>query len=850
MATVNTDIFQAFDFVNELQRKFYEDENETTLMIGTYGAQAEVAGTLLQRSLIVASETSNEAIPIKSKYEKNIISHAKSFGIDDINAVPAYMQIVLFIPKAQVDKNLKQNKFVIDKDCPLMIEEFEFHIDYDIIITRNRIRTNEYVYTAIYDMERKNPLSDLDSPNLPPIGIFHTENGEMLGFSCIIRQVECDRIPRKIMTDNSIENKTMSFEFENQLAAFDIDAVEGDITYHLEPVYDGTINNTADRYCEYQFIDSNNIRLKFNRDSYLPRINADIYINIKTTRGSAGVFPYKDDSITELKSDKYGYSGLTCMLKPLTDSMGGIDRKTVSELKAIIPKEALSRGSIISTTDLNAFFNSTNLENSKLYFYKQKYNQMDHIYYSYLLMKYNNIIVPTNTVDISVRADQIYTNGKNWMIKPLTTFVYDGTKAVIDDNAEESDDNPFIYVNPFMIGINKTPLVLSYFLTTFNTTKYLEFSYINQTSTLQFIASSFNLRRSGFSDKDKYKIDISVQQNINSDFNLITTDNDGVITDVGVRIFLLLYTENDPDVWRYCEGTIQGYDSTSYTYYFQFTMTTDDTISATNLMKITDMHQPGTGTVVDSYVANGIKANILIMANTETYYGNGGFDSVIPNIEGYSLCNRYGVRGGIDLFYNYTQMMSSTPIVSKADDGTYTFTVDKVPMIRKSYLSSESRMSSIIQEIQKRHKYIEYCLNILEDGFDVDFKFFNTYGPSKRFTHEDETFINRVNLSLIFKTKLYSNAEKYILDIIKGEIKDKIENMGNIDDIHMSNIAEDIYTKYNDQLQFFEFIGFNGYGPGFSHIYQINDEIKIDVPEFLNVNTLDGDKPDIEIINK
>lgn len=462
-------------------------------------------------------------------------------------------------------------------------------------------------------------------------------------------------------------------------------------------------------------------------------------------------------------------------------------------------------------------------------------------------MKYGDIVVPTNTVNITVNSKDLEMNGRNWLIKPLTTFVYNGETASLDDNAVESTDAPFVYVNPFMIGINKNPLVVSYFLTTFTTEKFLEFSYINQISTLQFIASSFILSRSGFLDKDKYKLNISMQQNINTDFKLITKNGE-TITDVGLKVFLLLYQDTSNEIWRYGEGTFVNYDSTNYTFDFEINMATDDSISANNLLKITDLKQPVTGTVVDSYIGNGIKADILIMAKTETYYGNGGYDATIPGIEGYSLCNKYGVREGVDLFYNYTQMMTSTPIVSENPDDGYTFTIDKVPMIRKSYLSSESRMRAIIKEIQTRRKYIEYCLNILEDGFDIDFKFFNTYGPSKRFTHEDGSFINRVNLSIKFKTKLYSNAEKYIIDLIKTKIKTEIENITGITDTHMTNIADEIRDSYKDQLEFFEFVGFNNYGPGFSHIYQLDGDIKNDVPEFLNINTLGNNTPDIEII--
>lgn len=851
---VGTDLFQSFKFVNDLQRKFYEDEEETTLMIGTYGAQTEVNGSLLQKALVVAAETSNEAIPIKAKYEKNVIAHARFLGITDINATPARMVVAMYLPKTHVDGNLVMNKFVFDKDCPLMIDGYEFHIDYDIIITRTRIRTNEYVYTAMYDMDKKNPLSDADTPNLPPVGTFSTESGLMLSFSCVIRQVEQSTVHTKIMTDNSIENKTMSFEYQNQMAYFDLDVTEGSETYHLNPVYDGTINNSKEKYCEYQDIDSNTIRIKFNRDSYIPRINADVAINIKTTRGEGGVFNYVDDIITDLKSEKYGYSGIHCLIKPTTNSEYGINRKTVKELKSIIPREALSRGSIISTTDLEAFFNSTNLDNSKLYFYKKKYNQLDHLYHSYLLMKYGDIIVPTNTVDIVVSSKDIEANGRNWHIKPLTTFVYDGTVARISNNTVENADNPFVYINPFMIGINKSPLVLSYYLTTFTSIKYLEFSYINQASMIQYVASSFILSRSGFSDTDKYKINIDIRQNIDEDFGLIQKNEDGEVIGCKVKVYLLLYTDTDNTVWRYCEGVFKHFDKDNYMFSFEITLITDDTISTNNLMKITNLCQPGSGLVVDSYVNNGMKADILIMAETETYYGNGGFGEIIPNIVGYSLCNRYGIKEGLNLFYNYTQMMSSVPIVSPVDteikdeDPEYIFTINKVPMIRKSYITDEYRMNAIINEIQSRRKYIEYCLNILEDGFDIDFKFFNTYGPSRRFVLEDASFINRVNMSVRFRTKLYSNAEKYIIDLIRTDIKSKIEDIGNISDLHMTNIADSVRDSYKDQLEFFEFIGFNGYGPGSSHVYQVTDKVRTDVPEFLNINTLANDIPDIDIV--
>ena len=849
-----TDIFQAFSLVNDIQRKYYEDDEASTLMLGTYGAQAEIAGTMLERAMIVASEISTEAIPTKAKYEKNVIAHARFVGISDIYATPARMMVHMFIPKKQVDANLVKNKWTFDKDCKILIGGYEFHLDYDIIIIRNRIKVGEYVYTAIYDMTRINPLaSDISTPNIPPVSIFRTNSEDMLAFTCYIRQIEQTPVYAKIMTDNVIENKTLEFKYHDQLAAFDIDVTEGNETYHILPVYDGTIVTTGEKYCEYQDIDSKTIRLKFNRDSYMPRINADVTILVKTTKGASGIFPYKEDTICTLTSERFGYTSIPLLVRPIEDSEYGVDRKTVSELRSMIPREALSRGSIISTTDLQHFFNSTNLKDSKIYFYKQKYNQMEHCYHAYLLMKYNNIIVPTNTMTVDINTNDMQYNGRGWYIKPLSVFVLNNDIATLNEDTEECDETPFVYTNPFMIAINKTPIVVSYFLTVFNTTKYLDFTFINSTSTLQFVISTMQVKRSGFTDTDTYKITVDMQQNINTDMGLVLKDEDGNITGYKIKVFLAFYTETtEGTMYRYCEGEIVDYIENDFLYTARFSITTDNTIDADNRIKLTNLIQPVSGLQVDSYVDNNIPALLIVMANTDIYYGDDGLGESINGIEGYSLCNKYGVKGGMEFFYNYSKMMTSTPILSKieGDDTNYKFTINKVPMIRSSFISNEVRMSSVVREIQSRKQYIDYCLNVLEDGFDIDLKFFNTYGPSVRYTMDKEDkYINRTNLSITFRTKLYSNSEKYILDIAKQDIKNTIEDMDKISDIHFTNIADTVYQKYKDQMEYFEFVEFNGYGTGWTHIYQIADNVKADVPEFLNINTLPDDSADIIIID-
>lgn len=129
------------------------------------------------------------------------------------------------------------------------------------------------------------------------------------------------------------------------------------------------------------------------------------------------------------------------------------------------------------------------------------------------------------------------------------------------------------------------------------------------------------------------------------------------------------------------------------------------------------------------------------------------------------------------------------------------------------------------------------CLKVLEDAFGIDIKFFNTYGPSKLFYVDNNTMLNRCNLSMKFRLKLVNNNDKYIIDYIKDDIREYIEDTAKLSDLHIPNLITYITKKYRETLVYFEFLDFNGYGPGFQHIYRKDESLVGKIPEFLNINT-------------
>ena len=134
-------------------------------------------------------------------------------------------------------------------------------------------------------------------------------------------------------------------------------------------------------------------------------MNSVVRINVKISEGSAGNFTYNQSFRTSMKSERFNnYNGMYLLVYPLLNGIasGGKDKKSISDLKKIIPREASSRGAIINTTDLNNFFNSINDNKCKLYFMKKRDNPFERLYYSYMVMRKNAIVYPTNTLDLSI----------------------------------------------------------------------------------------------------------------------------------------------------------------------------------------------------------------------------------------------------------------------------------------------------------------------------------------------------------------------------------------------------------------------------------------------------------------
>ena len=448
---LNSDIYDITRFVDDIKKKNIDgiDSSKETLLVGMYGYLGYQFASLLQNAIVTSSELSNEAIPTRAKFDRNVITHALSLGIKKVAATAPNMKVLIMFPEKALRANMIDGKFVLKSTTPLNFNEFEFHTDYDIEINYVNLKdsTNgskrDYVYTAKYIMDYDNPISDIDNPFLPPVAIFNYVQDNMIAIATTIHQVYYREINEKILSSDVIANKTISFSFDKQMSHFIVECQEPSASESgdgklvtMIPVYDGLYNQeiAQQAYCYYQYINPNTIRIRFDPTNYQPPANSDITINLYTTDGNSGNFQYSEDITIRLTSNEY--TNLYCIITQRGEdgSSGGLDRQTIEELQHIIPKEALSRGSITTLTDLRNFFNSLNNENSVLHVFRKEDNILDRIYYVYNLMKDSeHNIVPTNTIPVFLEGSRRdSTNGKIYLESGTPIFYYkygDGVSA-------------------------------------------------------------------------------------------------------------------------------------------------------------------------------------------------------------------------------------------------------------------------------------------------------------------------------------------------------------------------------------------------------------------------------------
>src|SRR5574344_1298670 len=582
--SITTDIYGIVSDIDNLKKKYISDETETTLSLGIFGFLGDTEAKKIQNAIIGTGELGNEMFPQRAKLEKNVLTHAVYCGIEGINAVPAELTINLAIKAADVVVSTQQGvelttlsvdstsaelasltsvefplkaKYTFDHTCPIKFDDYEFHLDYDIELTGvKRSKTSNWVFKALYVMGDKdngtaaflkNTLSPITNEYLKQPIITTFNNHTWVFLQTTVHQYTIETTEDKMITASVIDNKSFTFTFDNQIAAFEVYITENNTTTRLTPYFYGSaIAQGAVNYCWYLYMNDSTVRIGFDQNSYIPGLSAEVKVVAYTTLGAAGNFNYKNnlsDSGTFAEFVDSNSKKITCYANCASNSTLGTDRKTVDELKKLIPKMGLSRGYITTETDLNGYFNLISTDTNRLKLQKKVDNQLERIWYCYMLTKdISGNVVPTNTLPIKVNLKDSYVVQDfneagtilRYIIPAGTTFVYDPTTGYSYTNGVVSSksvgycvhidpaDIPtkfsdayfgekFYYRTIHNIVVNADPLYGAYYNTLVNYDDCFAFHYANESVDVGFIANTNHLERKLLSEDKEYIFTFKLQ---------------------------------------------------------------------------------------------------------------------------------------------------------------------------------------------------------------------------------------------------------------------------------------------------------------------------------------------------
>ena len=245
---------------------------------------------------------------------------------------------------------------------------------------------------------------------------------------------------------------------------------------------------------------------------------------------------------------------------------------------------------------------------------------------------------------------------------------------------------------------------------------------------------------------------------------------------------------------------------------------------------------------------------------------NNEVSETFPDTVDFTLSNIYKNIEPFNFIINMSKYVNiNIQLLDKlVGETSYRVKLSNVPVIRASYINDINLIYYINNKIKTYIKYLEDVITRL-NNYDIELKFFNTYGRSKNFTiNLGEEDLDNNNISLKFKVKLKRYNELSLEDTkyqIQEFIIKYIDNINNEEknNIYISNLMRELEINLNN-IEFIKFEGINNYDTQTQSIESKNidigtigyDAFKTFVPEYLNINYL-YDKstnkyyPDIDI---
>lgn len=422
---------------NELIPTYFPDVDVSVRTSGTFGLLTEQISNISEDAFNTASVLFREAFANRAQIDESIYSHAAIFQIDDIFSRAAACRFLMVMDEEAIIQNILGDKenpatydkdtgiyhFYIGKETRIYVEDKPYVLDYDIrmdiVRKTSTTRRDEWLFTASYIMdEYTNSISDLKDPY---VKIRRSGNGyvamEVMCHQCL-RNVEYEAI----ISNNVVNYPVIDVNFTGKLAGFEIlykSPADLDYNTQLEPhiVYSQPVTTP---FCYYQLLNDSTLRITFNtKDNfYMCEFNSDLKIILYITEGAEGNFNTyngKDISIVpDIETYSYANPYLTAA-SPLGSSENGIDQVSLDILQSLAVEGYRTANALTTENDLDEYFSNYKYRygDSDILFIRKRDDVHERVYSAYILMKNEDYIYKTNTLNLHLNLSDMVNSEQN-----------------------------------------------------------------------------------------------------------------------------------------------------------------------------------------------------------------------------------------------------------------------------------------------------------------------------------------------------------------------------------------------------------------------------------------------------
>lgn len=896
----------------DLVPKYFEGKDVSNLNVGLLGYTTELISDGLEDTFNTVSLLHEEMFANRAKLPSSILSHAAIFQLSNGMATAATCDFILIMNESYVIKNFQNINgnltFYIDKNTKILVEDIVFTLDYDIIIRAVKKEvTNGYIYSAQYDIGQfENSISNITTPY---ININRSIDGRLtLRVTCH----QCQRVEtyEEIVNNTKINLPSFDISFDKQLAGFDIfykSATDSDYSTQLVKLtkYSPPLKTP---FCYYSFTDENILTIMFsNRDTYFqPDFNSEVKLILYITDGKAGEFSeYKGYDVNVVTtSERFSYNDNFFLLaQVISSSSNATDALDLEALQALTV-EGYRTANIYSTdNDLMEYFNNYKYRyGNECLFIKKRDDVVDRLYSGFIIMKKDDYIFPTITNNLDTNLGLMNNSDVNkYILDPGCLFIYndDGNFELLTDSGKFSqaqsdyqqyltdneieaedysffdyitenniilrstlfdgrnldklkEDNQFLYTNPFLISVSKTPNLVGLYLTIVNQTSAVDFLDQNLGVFDQFIVTRLTVQRELEKDR-KYILNTALfpSATLSTEEEVINVYGDAERTNENLIRVVAVIEDNDGRNLCFTEllpieKTIDG------TYTFENYIYTDDHVTATGRFRLTEnitKMEP----MEDMLVPMTTVVNLYILFKREGVTTDNIFTQFDNSFSGYAWTNIYSTDNDPITFIKPMNMIKcdmSFKNYSLPGNQIGDVNVQSIPFIGVECIEDSERFDYFVSTFSDQYKNLEKTVDYLKTSTHIDLKFYNTYGRSRNFIIGDEVdgeeLIDTINIRIHYYVWVIPGTDqiKAARDL-KIFIKEYIERVNNdgTNSFYNSNLIRTIENKFA-YVHHLKFIGINDYPPRYQSVKNVTidldtlskeDRIRY-VPEILVAN--------------